>query len=198
MKKSNESKPKSPLARTGIILLYALVVFAALGGIGALLSKDAAKDDDFLTSTELKEYVSTEHDFKATFPGFPTAEREPIDVQGYDLTQTYYGKELSRDEYYAVAVVDYPSDFDMSDTKSRLEGALNGSAQSISGEITSSSFSKVGGYDAIDGTVKGRYAGQQVVLRSRNILVGQRLYTIMVVGSTESEYNAFRDSFELR
>ena len=196
-----DSKPQRPVKKIGPVVLYVVafvVASVAVRGLIGWLNDDKPSSSKLSTSTESKEFVSTEYGFKAMFPGLPTTERQNVAVQGYNLTQTFYSKVIGGDKYYAIAAIDYPAEFDMSDTKARLEGALNGSAQNISdGQLLSSSFTKFGTYDAIDGTITGTQSGEPVTVRARNILVGQRLYTILVIGVTESEYNSFRDSFQL-
>lgn len=150
--------------------------------------------------SSVAEYVSTEHNFKANFKGTPEIERNDLDLQGYKVTQTSYGYTDGNDKYFAISVADYPSDFDMSDTKARLEGTLNGSKSSLeNSNVLSSSFIKVGEYDAIDGVIEGTKTGVSVKMYVRNILIGQRLYQIMSIGTAESnidsDYFKFRDSF---
>lgn len=185
---------KKPLSA---IMAFVIVIAVSVGG--RLLGAESVS---YINSNHsaISEYVSTEHNFKVNFKGQPEVERNDLDLQGYKVTQTTYGYSDGNDKYFAVSVADYPSDFDMSDTKARLQGTLNGSKSSLENpNITFSSFIKVGNYDALDGVIEGTKSGISGKVNVRDILVGQRLYQIMSAGTTgsnlDSEFIKFRDSF---
>lgn len=193
-------KPKQGKVRK--VLTYVVIVCAALVGFSAGAAMIDSRSDkestsNLLTGKESKEYISTEHGFKAVYPGLPSASRETVDIEGYSVTQVFYARELGS-KYYTIAVADCPPEFDMSDTKSRLQGALNGSAQNVqNGRVLNSFFTTFAGYDAIDGVIAATDSGQDVTLYVRDFLIGNRLYTIMTMETTEEEYINFRNSFQL-
>lgn len=195
--KSRQIWYKKPLS---IIFSAAIILVFTIGG--RLIGSESVS---FITSNHatMSEYVSTEHNFKAKFKGTPEIERQDNETQGYKLNLTTYGYSDGNNKYFAIGVIDYPSGFDMSDSRARLEGGLNGQKDGLdSSTILSSSFSKVGSYDAIDGVIEGTKSGVNAKMYTRNILVGQRLYQIISVGTadeiSESDFNEFRNSFKLQ
>lgn len=176
-----------------------VVSFLAAFLISGAVYNYFTNNDASYTDIDRTPFTSEKYEFSAEFPEEPVAEEQTIPVQGANIVQTLFSSELGNDKYFGISAADYPDQFDMSDTLARLNGALDGSAQGVeNGEVVSRFFEKVGEYDAIDGVITATESGQEVTLRIRNILVGQRLYSITTVNATTAEQKAFVESFQLQ
>jgi hypothetical protein len=153
------------------ILAFVVVKYITQEGISAVsdgISKNKTEKvvTNYFTDTSTwKDFNSTLAGFKATFPVYPTHETEPLDFGGYSLNMEMYSAESSNGVFYAINFVTYPNEVDTSVPENNLEGSVNGTLQSIDGELISSNFTYFGQYRAVeyliykkDGTayVKGR------------------------------------------
>jgi hypothetical protein len=133
------------------------------------------------------------------YPTTPTSEQETLQVQGIDVKMTTYSSDPNDNESYMAMFIDYPADFDMtSNPKSNLEGAMNGSVNNVKGgQLVSSNFTTVHGHPAVDFLIS--VPNDNLYLKSRNILVGNTLYTVGIVSltATPPNYDKYVNSFAL-
>ena len=175
-------------------LVVGRLVSTALTSTGNGTASERAQT--LLSSKEAKEYVSTEHGFRAVFPGFPEIERDTIDVAGYAVPYTFYMASLNPDtDARAVFIYDYsvatdnPADID-------LEGALNGMVQnSEGGQLVSTAVTSLGGVEGIEGSYRSSLGGQTVGSYARLAKRGTKLYVAWSTGIPKAEFDAFAGSF---
>jgi hypothetical protein len=149
-----------------------------------------------LTNKELKEYVSTEHGFRAVFPGFPQIERDSLDLQGYNVPYAMYAASIDENsDTRAVLVWDYTPIIDDASQIS-LEGALNGMVQNTPGaSLISTRVSVLGGVEALEGYYTAPENGQVFDSYARLTNRGVKLYAVWTFGVSKAEFDTFADSF---
>ena len=105
-------------------------------------------------------------------------------------------------ESWAVVYADYPEEVvQASDPDAMLDGAVAGAASNVGGEVVSKAEIALDGSPGRECTISLVQNGQDMVLRARIFLVGNRLYQIMVIvpkGEENSqEIDSFLQSFQL-
>lgn len=134
--------------------------------------------------------------FTVTFPGAPEETTQDIDAgEGLTLPTTIYLYETA-DYALALSYVDYPAEVADADPAVVLQGAVDGSAQTVGGEIASTTPTEVQGNPAIQFVI----TLPQGVTLGTNVLVGNRLYQLNRAGPTDDRepFDDFAASFMLR
>lgn len=202
-KPASTPTPQSTKKTTTSVAVWVTVILVVLGGIitTAIVRsqiesiKNNGKNTSLLTSSDWETYNSTQDDFSVKFPGFPVVENSSLDVQGYSIPYNTYEKD-NGDDFWIVAVSKYPPSFDMSDTKARLEGALNGAIQNTPGAVyVSSSYIKLDGHTALKGKYKVVISGETYDMYYLATLRGNTLYGLLG-SSSESDFDIFINSFQ--
>ena len=177
-----------------------LIGFSVVGGIiSHFNSNSVSQPSNYLTSdSSARPYTSAQYGFSINFPGNPTATDSNIQVQGVTVPTTSYERDNNNgNTIFQVSVDDYPSQFDMSDTKARLEGALNGEVSNVKGAtLVSSSYGTLAGYTTIIGHETFSSSGQNYDIYSTCLLKGNTLYNVLTLGATETDFNSFASSFQ--
>jgi hypothetical protein len=202
-----EPPQKKKWSRTVVGVVVFLLIYALFNlGTKFLLSDrgDAPVADQLKTLTsseEAKEFVSSQHGFKINFPGFPSTEKEEIEVEGVMLPYTVYLRENDNgNKAYAVAAVNYPQEsFEITEENSNsvLESALNGSAQAVKGRIVSTELTKHLNYPALQGYIKISQDGREYDYYAFLLLKGNDLFMIYTIGTSKSDFESFQKSFTL-
>jgi hypothetical protein len=176
-----------------------LIAFVVVGSVTRHFSNNSTKQPSnyLTTSSSSRPYTSTQYGFSINFPGNPIATDTNIQVQGVSVPTTAYERQANNgNSDFLVSVDNYPSQFDLSDTKARLEGALNGEISNVKGAtLISSSYGTIAGYTSITGHAKVNASGQTYELYGTSLLKGNILYNILTVGVPESDFNNFANSF---
>jgi hypothetical protein len=146
-------------------------------------------------------FNSVEDSFRINFPSYPKKDVTPASKSdGITIQYTTYTSEESANDTYMVTVYSYDILSSNYNVKNGLEGMINGFVNNIDGgELTSSSFSSFGEYQAIDFVVnvpknKLVFYGKAIV---RNDLPTIKIYMILT-GSTDgltANYDKFANSF---
>jgi hypothetical protein len=203
VRKSSMGKSKSKkwfstaLGKTISIIAF-LVGFAIVGGIISHFNSSSQLSNYLTSDTSARPYTSTQYGFSINFPGNPTATDSNIEVQGISVPTTSYERDNDNgNTIFYVTVDNYPSQFDMSDTKARLEGALNGEIENTKGAtLVSSTYATTAGYTSITGHASVSESGQTFDMYNTSLLKGNTLFNILTVGATESDFNNFANSFQ--
>lgn len=194
----NKSSKKSAAAAKLISIAAFLVGFAVVGAIFNH-NHSTSQPSGYLTdSTSSRPYTSTQYGFSINFPGNPTATDNSIQVQGVSVPTTTYERDNNNGNTdFLVSVDNYPSQFDMSDTNARLEGALNGEVENTKGAtLVTSSYGTLAGQTSITGHISVDTSGQTFDMYDTSLLKGNTLYNIVTIGATEQDFNSFANSFQ--
>jgi heme/copper-type cytochrome/quinol oxidase subunit 2 len=182
----------------GIIVVYAAAILSS-ALIGNLSNRDAGAGGSSqpATNNSVKTYTSAQYNFSADFPGLPVEKNSSEKIQDHDVPTTTIEKELDNGgKVYYIQIVNYPSDFDMSDTTARLEGAFNGSVQNTKGASNpTNKLIKFANHDGISGSYDVDSDGQTYTVRLIHFLNGNQLYSLMAIGTSDEEYQSFISSF---
>jgi hypothetical protein len=148
-------------------------------------------------SPQFQPYTSAEDNFVVNFPGIPSVTSNTSPVNGIDVPQTSYERDISNGNIiYSVDVTKYPSTFQFSDVKGALQGAANGEVQNTQGaKMVSTSFITFLGGDALDSEYTFPNSGVIYTAYSRNFMKGNVLYTVFTFGETQANFNNFANSF---
>jgi hypothetical protein len=135
--------------------------------------------------------------FAVEMPGEPEQQTRTVKTVAGEVAMRIYSAEQGR---YMVSFTDYPEEIvSRSTSKAVLDGARDGAAVNIGGEVLSERAFDFDGQPARD--VVFLDPTRQVELRMRLILAGARLYQLASVGprgDADDEVAArFRDSFRL-
>lgn len=178
-------------------LFYASMFAAAVGpavGAGSLVLLAAGPpgpDPD-----RLKVYTSDDGKFRAKLFPDPKVESSKIATPAGVVPLTTVRSEAGRGLAFGVTVADYPDAVQDLDPKAILDGVRDG-LKGPDGKVVSDDAVKVGGLPGREITIA---AGKNRV-RVRLLLVGSRLYQVLVTGSetlaTSKAADVFLDSFEL-
>ena len=195
-----EQKKQSGIKAKTISVVAFIVGFAIVGAvINHFNSTNSSQSPNYLTSsTSIRPYTSTQYGFTINFPGNPTVTDSNVQVQGVSVPTTNYERDNNNGntDFY-VSVDAYPSSFDMSDVKARLEGALNGEIENTKGAVLdSSSFGTLAGYTSITGHSTVNESGQTFDMYDTSLLKGNTLFNILTVGASQSAFNNFASSFQ--
>jgi len=198
MNKPKPNQSKSNLKPLAFVIAF-IISAAAVTAIFMINSDnaEAPSNDKITNSTDWKPYRASEHGFTVSFPGFPVAERQDLDVYGIIVPHTTYTKE-SKDKVFIVAVSSYPKNkIDiMTDPRSALDGSINGSAQnSDSVIVTSDNNIEFLGNPAASATLKNTTEGKRIIMYCLYFLKDNNLYTIMTVGAERDQFDYMVDSF---
>ena len=205
-----------PKKKGGSLSKIILIIFSVLGGLFVLLviwyaifpGDDSSTSSTGQTATESVNsgwttFNSTEYGFKINFPADYEAERIPEEKldNGVTYSGMQYMSSPNDTEVYMAQVADYdiaPSDYD---NKMGLEGIANGTAEGSDGTLTSSSFTKLKGFDAIQFAfnTKDNYFGKGIAV-IKDDLKNIRMYMMIVLSDTSKfeDYDTFIGSFDFR
>jgi hypothetical protein len=182
-----------------ILAIMVLYLGAILSSslIGYLSIKDDGGANRPATNNNVKTYTSAQYNFSADFPGLPVEKNSSEKIQDYDVPTTTIEKDLDNgSKVYYIQIVNYPAAFDMSDTTARLEGAFNGSVQNTKGASNpTNKLIKFANFDGIGGSYNVDSDGQTYTVRLVHFLNGNKLYTLMAIGTSDEEYQSFINSF---
>jgi hypothetical protein len=193
-----ENKKKSSIPGKVIGIVAFLVGFAIVGAIFNHNHSSNQPSNYLTSSSSTRPYTSAQYGFSIDFPGNPTATDSSVQVQGVSVPTTSYERDNNNgNTIFYVTVDSYPSQFDMSDTKARLEGALNGEVENTKGAtLVSSSYGTLAGSTSITGHATVSESGQTFDMYNTSLLKGNTLYNILTVGASESDFNNFANSFQ--
>lgn len=193
-----ENKKRSSVLGKVFGIVAFLVGFAVVGAIFNHHNSPSQPSNYLTSSSSSRPYTSTQYGFSIDFPGNPTATDSSVQVQGVSVPTTSYERDNNNgNTIFYVTVDNYPSQFDMSDTKARLEGALNGEVENTKGAtLVSSSYGTLAGYTSITGHATVSESGQTFDMYNTSLLKGNTLYNILTVGASESDFNNFANSFQ--
>lgn len=186
----------------GLIVLVATLFSAGLARAlvnGLFENGSSNSTSDILNNNELTPYRAAQHNFVATFPGFPSTETKNNDVEGVPVPFTTYTKETDNgNKAYMIQVVEYPlSDFELAGReRSVLDSATNGFASGSGATIvTSSNDTTFLGYPSSVATMALDIEGKEYSVYTVSFVKGNNLYTIATIGVEKSLYNQFVSSF---
>ncbi len=118
-------------------------------------------------------------------------------------THTFAGERKNK-AIFSVMYVDYPENLiKESDPAKVIEGAATGSVKNVNGTNVVSTDISIGKHSAKEVTadVKGNKPGEEGTIKQRFVLVGNRMYQVMVLGVkgevTMAEMDTFLQSFKL-
>ncbi|MGI8807726.1 MAG: hypothetical protein ACR2KK_07790 [Acidimicrobiales bacterium] len=129
--------------------------------------------------------------WRAEFPSAPLREEEKMTASGLDLLIISYTTETAA-ESVVVGYIDYPKGVLQSKA---LDGAAEGSANSVKGTIQTKTATSFMGHPAMDVVIKSADA----MMYERMVLRGTRLYTLIGVGATSrpASYDRLLETFFL-
>jgi len=201
------TKSKRIWVAAGSITTFLIVLAVARGG-GQLLGQFIRSGADgvnssnrvqsILSDKQPKDYVSSDQGFRVVFPGFPSIDRETLAVQGYNVPTVTYSASVdpNRDTRF-VYVWDYSS-VPGAAASIDIEGGLNGMVQNIKGaHLVASNASTLGGLGALEGYFTTPLEGQNFDSYARIAHQGAKMYGVMSIGLSKSEFDDFAGSFQL-
>lgn len=159
------------------------------------ITTTSTKSDSWLV------FNSVDDGFKVNFPKYPEKEvGEPNKVNNITMQYTIYTSSEGENDTYMLSVFNYDNTPSNYNVKNGLEGMINGFVNNIDGgEITSSSYSTFGNYQAIDFVVSVPkqnmvFTGKAII---RNDLPTIKAYLILAGATTgtTTKYDQFVNSF---
>lgn len=173
-----------------------IAFFVGFAVVSALFQTGASNPTNNLTTdTGWRPYTSSQFGFTASFPGNAATSNSSLDVQGVSVPTTTYERD-NGSSYYLIQVIEYPSQFDMSDTNARLEGALNGSVENTkNATLASSSFTQFAGYTAIQGVISVPNGSDTITEHETAFLKGNTMYVLLSSGGSDDDNSTFTNSF---
>ena len=147
---------------------------------------------------EFKTYASAAGRYKVLFPGAVKTEVIPVKTEKAELKVTVESVELRAGTSFLVTFVDAPDDIAKQEAKPRLDKVRDGN-KGLDGKVTEDKELTVGTekYPARDILIEK--AGG--FLRNRIVIVGPRVYQVMVQGPkdvvTSASADKFLESFEV-
>lgn len=171
-------------------LIFAIIFISASILIGLLNNSNPT----FTT------YTSPDGRWSADFPGTPEEQTNTKDISGVSVPFTQYSSSYNADSTaYLIQVVDYPSDFDLSQASSseELDDAISGmvgaSGYSL---ISKSDLETFQGYPAKEASFNVQQDNKNYTLYAMNFIKSNTLYTIATIGETTDGYNHFLNTFQ--
>lgn len=179
----------------------------ATGATGATEAPDATPDaiPDAAPDTETTDdgvvVTSPDRDFVVTFPGEPVADSVEVPVDPtLTVTTEILAYETADGDALLASWVDYPDDFDSSDSDAVLEGARDGALDNVAGELTESEFITLDGRPGISFAADVEMMGVNGIYLARTFIDDTRLYQVVAIGTAdtgfEADGTAFLDSFQ--
>jgi hypothetical protein len=172
-----------------VVLLVAAVAGYVL--VSALLKSSPDLSGFFSASSsgrktsEWQVYTSKEGHFQVTMPGSPKKDVESVNtlIGKVDL----YLLTVEADDFgYIVGYGDYPPSFvNNSTVEAMLDGARDGAVANVNGKLVSEHRIEFQGFPGRDLWVEATVSGQVELAQMRIILVGSRLYQVLVAGPKE-------------
>lgn len=199
---TNQAKHKKGgrVAKIILITLLAIVgVFIIAAVATSIISNRSSDGSSFLSGTSMEPYTSSEHGFKVNFPGFPETEHTSADVEGRTIPLTQYSKFFDNDSKgYMAQTGDYPADLVQSgNERGMIDGAINGTGRSSGFTLLSSSNDgTTQGYPSGSASYTATQSGQSYDVYTIHIVRGNKLYTLMSIGVSKDDFDAFASSFQ--
>jgi len=164
-----------------------LIVLAAICLMGALQNSAAAAAD-------WKEFSSAECKFKCLFPISPREKQATVKAAGGELKTHAFIAEVDVHTAYGVDYTEYPPGMKLVANKQTLDRAEASVVTKYDGKVTFQQDTKVGNYPAREFEYvaggKANYSG-----RMKIIIVGQRVYELLVIFLPADPHPADRDRF---
>ena len=182
-----------------VTLLAVLALFVVAAILTSIVSNRFSNTTSFLSDSSMQPYTSSEHGFRVNFPGFPETEHTSVDVEGRTIPLTQYSKFFDNDSKgYMVQTGEYTSDIVQSgNERGIIDGAINGTAKSDGYTLLSSSNnSSVQGYPSGNASYTATQSGQTYDVYTINILRDTKLYTLISIGVSKTDFDAFFSSFQ--
>lgn len=192
--RSNLNPPLKYLVSAGVSILAVIGFFLAAVAFQLSITSLFAKPETIHSATGR---------FLVVAPTKLAETTQSVDVPNIGKTDVHNFTGQHGNAAYYISYSDYPVEIvQRIDPNKMLEGSRDGANQSINGKITADASILLGGYPGREFTMEGKDEnGQSITIKSRIILVDNRLYQIMVVTPTgtsdNSSSNAFFQSFEL-
>lgn len=199
---AKQAKSQKGKRVTKIILITLLAiggVFFIAAIVTSVLADNSSDSSSILSDTSMKPYVSSEHGFKVNFPGFPETEHTSTEANGRTIPLTQYSKFFDNDNKgYLVQAGDYPADLIQSgNERGIIDGAINGTGRSSGFTLLSSSNNEtLQGYPSGSASYTFTQRGLSYDVYTRNILDGNKLYTLMSIGVSKDDFDVFANSFQ--
>ncbi len=128
-------------------------------------------------------YHSAEGRFSILFPGKPERKLQKENTQIGKLEFVIY-QAGSKEIGFIVGYVDYPQKmFENVDIEKMLDGARDGAVRNVNGELESEKALDFHGHPAREFEIK---VPEEATVKSRIILIGNRLYQVMAVSESKS------------
>ena len=193
-------------------IVYAVFIVIAMLLVIRVINSDFSSSSDnssvtnYFTSETWKPFNSTEAQFKANFPSYPTSSSDTQDIEGIKYVSTQYSSDGSDGNNYTIVYGYYPgissTDFD---PKGGLEGAINGMVSTDdTNKLLSSNFITYKGHMGADFLVYN--SKEKTYFRGRVLskLKGSepaKIYVLLVTTPNkdpDQNYSKFVESFELQ
>ena len=199
---STQAKRKKG-SRIAKIILFTLLAIIALFIIAAIstsiISSRLSNTSSILSDTSMQPYTSAEHGFRVNFAGFPKTEHTSVNVEGSTVPLAQYSKFFDNDSKgYIVQTGDYPANLVQSgDERGMIDGAINGMGRSAGFTLlNSSNNSNLQGYPSGSASYTVTQDGQLYNAYAIHILRGNKLYTLMSIGASKGDFDAFASTFQ--
>jgi hypothetical protein len=177
-------------------LLGGIAVVLVAAVVGYVLVSEVLKSSLYLSgfflapsgeekTSEWQVYTSQEGHFQVTMPGSPKKDVESVNtlIGKVDL----YLFTVEADDFgYIVGYGDYPSSFvNSGNVEAMLDGARDGAVSNVNGKLVGERRIKVQGFPGRDLWVEATIGGEVGMAQMRIVLVGNRLYQVLVAGPKE-------------
>ena len=198
---TDKHAPTLPVSRILRIVLLACIVVGlvsvAYGSYRLIFPVKATNTKLTAPSSKVYTYTSTQDKFVVAFPGIPTVTHSNIPADGDQILQNTYEKDMVNVQtYYYVTVTNYPASYTFSDVRDALQQAANGEVRNMQGaKMNSDMFTPYLGENALDTVYTVPSNGTTHLVASRNVLKGNTIYTILVIGGTQATFMNFANSF---
>ncbi len=191
-------KKRKKSSKTAWVLLLSLITIFAVIIIVAVVSSNSSSSNtsgSSLNSGTVTPYVSVEHNFVVSFPGFPETERQTIQESGYNIPYTIYSADTDNgNKAYLVGVYDFTG-IEIDETGA-LEGAVNGAVRNTEGAtLIGSNFSTFSGLKSIEAHYAAPVGGRNYDGYMMGFIKNSKMYALLTIGEDKSAFDTFVNSF---
>jgi hypothetical protein len=188
------------------ILAFGTVKYLTQNGFSALSNTNTEKQqvqqatqkavNYFTDNTNWKDFSSTLGRFSVQFPNYPSHQTQNLNAPGIQtpIKMETYSSEQDDGTTYAINFTTYPSDeVDTSVPENNLEGSVNGTVQTLEGDLINSKFVSFGNYKAIDYLIYK--TDSNIYYHGKNIMVDNTIYQLIAVYETKNSQSVQFDKF---
>jgi len=176
------------------------VAVVALGAAASLALPQPGLPAGSAGPVEWQSLESADGRFFASLPGRPAETSASQPNPTGRLPTVVHSYQLERpDGYYTIQWMRFEdAHIDPSATVERvLESTRDGMITNTAGQLLDGGFVEHGGWPALDATIRVIDAADTVVGRSRIVLAGRTLYTLLAFGAADDLAQKFFDSFQV-